>query len=321
MHMADALISGTVGGVMAVASVAAIAYAIKKIKDSGMDDKLIPLMGVMGAFVFAMQMINFTIPGTGSSGHIGGGIMLAAVVGAYPALIAMASVLIIQCLFFADGGILALGCNIFNLGVLTSFVAYPLIFKPIVSKGFTPIRITIASIIAVVVALQMAAFGVVLETMVSGITDLPFAAFVLAMQPIHLAIGIVEGIITAAVLCFVYKMRPEVLENKEVVSVKTLVVAMALLAILAGGGLSHLASDYPDGLEWSLERVTGSSELESDGAIHSTAATIQESTAFMPDYDSNMAGIVGGALTLLMAGAIGVVISRFARKRRSGDAI
>ena len=117
MHMADALLSPAVGGAMTVVSAAAIGYAVKKISRDGLDEKKIPLMGVMGAFVFAGQMINFTIPGTGSSGHIGGGVLLAALLGPYPALIALASVLLIQCLLFADGGLLAYGCNVFNMGV------------------------------------------------------------------------------------------------------------------------------------------------------------------------------------------------------------
>ena len=91
-------------------------------------------MGVMGAFVFAAQMINFTIPGTGSSGHIGGGILLCLILGQYPAFLSLCSVLIIQCLFFGDGGLLALGCNIFNMGVLPCFIAYPLIAKPIFTE-------------------------------------------------------------------------------------------------------------------------------------------------------------------------------------------
>ncbi|MDR2884820.1 MAG: energy-coupling factor ABC transporter permease [Deferribacteraceae bacterium] len=311
MHMADGLISGTVGGVMAAASVAIIAYSIKRIKS---DDKTIPMMGVMGAFVFAMQMINFTIPGTGSSGHIVGGTLLAATLGVYPAIIVTACVLIIQCLLFADGGLLALGCNIFNMSV-PFVVMYTLIFKPILKNGVTSSKLTIASILSVVLGLQLSAFGVVLETTASGITALPFLPFVLAMQPIHFVIGIVEGVITAAVLIFVYKMRPEILEDKEVMSVKVLAVTIALLAVLIGGGLSMFASGYPDGLEWSMEKVAGTTELEGSSAIHETMAEAQKSTAFMPDYNSKIAGIVGGALTLLLAVAIGFAISFFSKKR------
>ena len=87
------------------------------------DDRRVPLMGVLGAFVFAAQMVNFAIPGTGSSGHLGGGLLLAILLGPRAAFIVIASVLIVQALFFADGGLLALGCNVFNLGFFPAFVA------------------------------------------------------------------------------------------------------------------------------------------------------------------------------------------------------
>ena len=118
MHMADALLSPAVGGVMIAASACAIGYSVKKIESTDLGEKKLPLMAVSGAFVFAAQMINFTIPGTGSSGHIGGGMLLAGMLGGFPALSTIAAVLVIQCLFFADGGLLALGANIFNMGVI-----------------------------------------------------------------------------------------------------------------------------------------------------------------------------------------------------------
>ncbi len=95
----------------------------------------IPLMGVAGAFVFAAQMLNFAIPGTGSSGHLGGALMLAILLGPEAAFLVMASILAVQALFFADGGLLALGANIFNLGFFPAFVAYPLIYRKIVGDG------------------------------------------------------------------------------------------------------------------------------------------------------------------------------------------
>ena len=122
MHMADALLSPAVGGLMYAASAVSVAYAARAVKKSELEGQKLPLMAVAGAFVFAAQMINFTIPGTGSSGHIGGGILLAGMLGGYPALLALAAVLVIQCLFFADGGLLALGANIFNMGVIPCLV-------------------------------------------------------------------------------------------------------------------------------------------------------------------------------------------------------
>jgi len=117
MHMADALISPAVGGTMWAATAGLTYYSARKLKQE-MDDRQLPLMGVLGAFVFAAQMINFTIPATGSSGHLVGAIILSILLGPYAAFLTLASVVTVQALFFADGGLLALGCNIFNMGFL-----------------------------------------------------------------------------------------------------------------------------------------------------------------------------------------------------------
>ncbi len=149
MHMADALISPAVGGTMWAASAAAIAYCSKKVKED-LDERKVPLMGVLGAFVFAAQMINFTIPATGSSGHLGGGMLLAILLGPYAAFLVIASVLVVQALFFADGGLLALGCNIFNLGFFPAFIAYPLIYKKIVKGEITKGKLALGASLAAI---------------------------------------------------------------------------------------------------------------------------------------------------------------------------
>jgi cobalt/nickel transport system permease protein len=345
--MADALLSPAVSGVMALASAGALAYSVVKLKSAGESnlgasvEGRAPVMGVMGAFVFAAQMINFTIPATGSSGHIGGGILLAAMLGPYASLLTIAAVLIIQCLFFADGGLLALGCNIFNMGVYACFVAYPLIFKPMVRSGLSRGRITAASVVSVVVGLQLGAFSVVLQTLLSGVTELPFGTFVLLMQPIHLAIGVIEGAITAAVLCFVFQARPDILdsyaasrgtargEDRGALSFGKTLLALLAMAAVIGGGLSLYASSYPDGLEWSMEKAAGTAEFEREGGAYDSAAAIQEKTAFMPDYGfksagdegsalgTSTAGIVGGALTLVLAFVAGLLAS--ALKKHAGN--
>ena len=124
MHMADALLSPAVGGGFWAGTLGFIIYSAKRLR-ARMNERLIPLMGVLGAFVFAGQMINFTIPGTGSSGHLGGGMLLAILLGPHAAFIVIASILTVQALFFADGGLLALGCNIWNLGIYPCYIAYP----------------------------------------------------------------------------------------------------------------------------------------------------------------------------------------------------
>jgi cobalt/nickel transport system permease protein len=332
MHMADALLSPPVGGVMLVAGVAAIGVSVKKISSGGLDEKKIPMMGVMGAFVFAGQMINFTIPATGSSGHIGGGMLLAAILGPFPALITLASVLLIQCLFFADGGLLAYGCNVINMAATSCLLAFTFIYKPIVAKGLNKKTITLGSILAVVIGLQLGAFGVVLETLFSGVTELPFGTFVLLMQPIHLAIGLVEGIITAAVLCFVHSARPELLESavsgdrvEGGVRIGKIVTIFAIVATLIAGGLSIFASANPDGLEWAMEKTAGTVELEREGPVFEAAAGTVERTAFLPDYafkngegtggETAFAGIVGSVITVIIAGGAGLLIHTLRKKK------
>ncbi len=137
MHMADGFISPAVGCTMWAASAAITALCARKVRQEK-EVRLVPLMGVLGAFIFACQMLNFTIPGTGSSGHLGGGLILAVLLGPYAGFLVMAAILAVQALFFADGGLLALGCNIFNMGFFSCLVAYPFIYRPLAGK--TPAR-------------------------------------------------------------------------------------------------------------------------------------------------------------------------------------
>ena len=289
MHMADALLSPAVGGIMWAASAGIIAYSSKKVREE-LDDKKVPLMGVLGAFIFAAQMINFTIPVTGSSGHLGGGIILSILLGPYAAFLTIASVLVVQALFFADGGLLALGCNIFNLGFFPAFIAYPFVYRIIIGNDPTPRKISAAAVLSAVVALQLGASGVVLQTTASGISSLPFATFLFLMQPIHLGIGIVEGIVSASVVNFVYKARPEIIPGSQtnappqVMTMRNVVFAIMTVSILTGGVASWFASENPDGLEWSIEKITGKSEFEGKTGMHRSLEVVQGKLAFLAGY-------------------------------------
>jgi cobalt/nickel transport system permease protein len=337
MHMADALISPAVGGVMWAATAGLIAYSAKKIKVEISENK-IPLMGVTAAFIFAAQMINFTIPATGSSGHLGGGLIMAVLLGPAAAFLAMASVLTVQSLFFADGGILALGCNIFNMGFFSCFVAYPLIFKPLAGAQPSRGRIVAGSLVAAIVGLQLGAFSVVVETLFSGISALPFGAFLLLMSPIHLAIGIVEGLATAAVVVFVWQARPEIIEAVAKAKplgdlpMRKVLIGLAVATIVTGTVFSWFASSHPDGLEWSMFMTSGQEELEAPTAgVHETLAGLQETTALLPDYGfkpspegeaeageswpavssgTSLSGLIGSLLTLLLAALIAFALRR-----------
>jgi len=152
--MSDALVSPAVAASMWVATSGATVLSARSLRRHP-DDRQVPLMGVLGAFVFAAQMVNFTIPGTGSSGHLGGGLLLAILLGPPAGFLVMVSVLTVQALFFADGGLLALGCNIFNLGFFPSFLAFPLVFLPVAGRRPTRARLAVATVLSSVVGLQL----------------------------------------------------------------------------------------------------------------------------------------------------------------------
>jgi cobalt/nickel transport system permease protein len=339
MHMADALLSPAVGGTMWAAAAGTIAYCSARVRKE-LDERKAPLMGVLGAFVFAAQMINFTIPATGSSGHIGGGLLLAILLGPHAAFLTIASVLFIQALFFADGGLLALGCNIVNLGIFPAFVAYPLFYRRLAGRQPRQARLVIAAVVAAVIGLQLGAFAVVIETVASGISALPFQAFLLLMQPIHLAIGTIEGLATAAVIAFIYRARPELVESTLQqrplgnLPIRSMLASFAIATVLLGGVVSWFASEHPDGLEWSIAQMTGSGELPEPGhGVHGMLAHLQDKLSVLPGYAfrtggsteetasgesgrvaTSISGLVGGLATLVLCVALGLLLRKRPRK-------
>lgn len=334
MHMADALLAPTVAGTMYVCSTAAAGISIKKVRYIN-DEKLMPVMGVMGAFVFASQMLNFTIPGTGSSGHLCGGMLLSAVLGPWAGFLTMIGVLLVQCLLFADGGLMALGANVWNMAFYGCFVGGMLVWRLVMRHGMSKKKIAAASIVGCVLTLQLGSFSVVLETLASQITELPFGLFLAVMQPIHLAIGLVEGCITAAVLIFIYEVRPELLwqcspgsEVENRLSFRRTVLVLATAAVVIGGLLSLAASGNPDGLEWSIERVSGMAELEAEGGVYAIAESIQKAVALLPDYSwknsespvgTAISGIVGGAVVIALCVGICYILKRLSGKAGRTD--
>jgi cobalt/nickel transport system permease protein len=341
MHMADALLSPAVGGAMWAASAGTIAYCSGKLGKE-LDDRKVPLMGVLGAFLFAAQMINFAIPGTGSSGHLSGGLLLTILLGPSAAFLTISSVLVVQALFFADGGLLALGCNIFNMGFVPAFIVFPFIYRKLIGRQPSHSRLTIATMISAIIGLQLGPFAVVLETLSSGMSSLPFSTFALLIQPIHLAIGLVEGVITVAVVSFVRKARPEILQGADDPHCKAkrpmanVLFAFLACAVITAGVISSFASANPDGLEWAIAKVTGKVELQPvEQGVHGTLAGIQEKSAWLPEYNfrrpaqavaavkpgitaqddkvnvgTSVAGLIGTFLTLLLAFGVGLLLKK-----------
>lgn len=338
MHMSDALVSPAVGGAMLLVSAAAVALCSSRMSRSASDGKA-PLMGVLGAFLFAAQMINFAIPGTGSSGHLGGGMLLILLLGPSAAFLVVASVLVVQAFFFADGGLLALGCNIFNLAFIPAFIVYPLVYSSIAGDSAAGFRRSAAIIVSSVAALQLGALAVVLETLFSGISSLPFASFAGLMLPVHLPIGLVEGVVTVSIVSFLSKARPEIFIRQAELSgvngrwTRIVFAGFFIAFILVAGGLSLFASGKPDGLEWSIAGVTGKDSIATtSGVVHRIAAGLQENLGLFPDYDfrkkgsavepvnagkgigTAVSGVAGGILTLVVAFSVAILIKRFSRR-------
>jgi cobalt/nickel transport system permease protein len=302
MHMSDALLSPAVGGALWAATAGAVAVSARRVEREP-DGRRVPLMGVLGAFVFAAQMVNFSIPGTGSSGHLAGGLLLAALLGPSAAFLVLASVLSVQALFFADGGLLALGANVLNMGAASCFIAYPLVFRPLAGARPGGARLVLASVLGGVVSLGLGALGVVLETTASGISTLPFAPFAALMLPIHLVIGTVEGLATAALLSVLWRARPELQPaGTSPRARRALLAGLAAAAVLVATVGARLASALPDGLEWSVHQTSGAE-------MPTRAAPI------------SLPGVAGVAITLaVVLGAFHLLRALRRRARPDGSA-
>jgi cobalt/nickel transport system permease protein len=266
-------------------------------------------------------MVNFAIPGTGASGHLGGGLLLALLLGPHAAVVVMTSILLVQALLFADGGLLALGANVWNLGVVPAFVAAPLVARPLMRRG----REAPGLVLGAVVALQLGALGVVAQTSGSGIAALPLLPFLAAMLPIHLAIGLVEGFATLALWRVLRDRRPGEVPSTASLQVPAraggpLLAGLLLAAALTGGVLSWLASERPDGLEWSVARAAAA-EPAAEGRLHTLLAKAQGALAGFPDYaprdagpsrpGTTAAGLAGAAATLGLVAAVALLLRRF----------
>jgi len=260
MHMANELLSVPIAGLTLVIAVAAVAIAALRARRLATDDRL-PLMGVMGAFVFAAQMINFSLPGMpGTSGHLGGGVLLAILMGPAAAIVTMTAILIVQCLLFQDGGLLALGCNIINMGVVPSLIGwwfYRLLLGP--PSRAAAWRQYLAAWLACVAGVPAGAALVPVQAAVSGVLQVPLSHFLGVMIGVHLIIGLCEGGLTFAVIAYLRRVRPELMgldPSGLPASVRrpgfgAVLVSLLVTALLLSGVISWFASSLPDGLEWS----------------------------------------------------------------------
>ena len=327
MHMPNEVLSPAVAGGFIAAGAAGLAIAAAGARRS-FDESKVPLMGVLGAFVFAAQMVNFPILG-GTSGHLGGGVLLAILLGPHATALVMAAILTVQCLIFYDGGLLALGCNTVNMGLVAPYVGYAA-YRAILGRpngGKSVGRLYLASFAGGLVGVAASAALVPVQIALSGRSAVPFTTFFPIMVGVHLLIGAVEGLVTFAVVLYVAQVRPDALEvrvaRRERVSRGALAASFGLFALVTAGFLSLAASGLPDGLEWLTAEKGYAVSAEQAHATDRVAAQTsawQESSAPFPDYSvrgenpakhwTSIAGISGTLVTLGMVYGIAVAVRR-----------
>ncbi len=206
MHIPDGFLTLNTWGPAWLISIGGIGYCLRK-TTLALKDKMIPLMGVMGAFVFCAQMINFPIAG-GTSGHLLGGVLAAVLLGPYAGAVVITVVLIVQCFIFQDGGLTTLGANIFNMSVIGTIGGY-LIYNPIrtILKGRKGIIVGVA--IAAWASVVLASCACAIELAISGTSPLRIVLPVMIAS--HMLIGIGESIITLFIAGFILKIRPDLI--------------------------------------------------------------------------------------------------------------
>ena len=293
MHIPDGFLDAKTAVAAGALAAAGLGTALRQARLS-LSRRRVPLLGLAAAFVFAAQMINFPVAG-GTSGHLVGAVLAAVLLGPSAAVIVIATVLIVQCLMFADGGVSALGANILNMGVLAGVGGW-LVYRGI-SRTFgglfgRVLAAAFASWCGTVVAAIACAGELAVSRTVAWSIAMP------AMAGVHMLIGVGEGLITALVLVAVARARPELLAPDPATgpegSYRTLVVYGALIALGLALFASPLASRWPDG----LDRTTASLGFAARRTDPILAAPL-------PEYA--MPGVYWSALATSIAGAVGVV--------------
>jgi len=288
LHIPDGFLTLVISLIFWAITIITVGIAIARTNKS-LGERQVPLMGIMAAFIFAAQMLNFPVAG-GTSGHFLGGALAAIVLGPWAGILVMTAVIGVQALLFQDGGLLVMGANIFNMGTLTAMIGFGL-YRGVVgrSKGT---RLAVAGV-AAWLAVVASALVTALQLWLSGTTRLEIV--VPAMLGVHVLIGLGEAIITVAALTFIEQTRPDLMTEKAVAARGSsgwvyAGILISLLAVL----LSPLASANPDGLE-RVAKDMGFLELGQSAPYE-----------VLPDYTVPFLGET--ALSTIVAGAIGALV-------------
>ena len=288
LHIPDGFLSLIISIIFWLATIALLAVAIRKTQGV-LGERQIPLMGVMAAFIFAGQMINFPVAG-GTSGHLLGGALAAIVLGPWAGMLVMASVIGLQALLFQDGGLVVMGANVFDMGLLTTLIGFGL-YRSVAGQSRS-IRLAVAGL-AAWLSVMAAALVASLQLWLSGTS--PLVVVIPAMLGVHALIGVGEALVTVAALSFIMQTRPDLLEAEAVKARGGMGwAAVGILIALAVVLFAPFASGDPDG----LERVA-----EDLGFIERSAAAPYE---ILPAYTIPIIGETG--FSTILAGAIGALI-------------
>lgn len=319
MHVSNHLISPEAAILGGAVATTLIVVAVAQLRKHPVPKQRLRLAGVLGAFVFAAQMLNYPLATIECSGHLVGGVLLAALLGPWLGFLTLSGVLLLQTLLFADGGIMALGWNIVNMAAIGALVAYLLIFRPLMRSSISTRSVMTASLLASFGAITLGALAVVAESGASGITALPTAQFMGYMLPVHLAIGVIEGLLSGITLSLVARREPALLEAYATrckplcVNYQRAFTSFAIAALLMGGIFSLMASSHPDGLEWAISRTLGGEALAASDSSQMAAEALQMRMALAPDYGGSFTGLLATAAILLATWLI-VGIDRGKRK-------
>ncbi len=305
MHIPDGFLSIIVAVAFWVMTIISAGYALKRVGRE-LGERQVPLMGVLAAAIFAGQMLNFSVAG-GTSGHLMGAAIATILVGPWAAILIMTAVVSIQALIFQDGGLLALGANIFNMGLIGVAVSY-FVYRTIqkLARG-QKWGIFVGGFAAAWLSIEVAALAVALQLALSGTSPANIA--VPAMAGIHAIIGIGEGLITFGALSVIYASRRDLLEAVQQQKSGGLVWAGGLVVALLLAVLSPLASTHPDGLEWVAEQK---------GFLN----MIQEPFyKIIPDYifpginNETLATVVAGIAGTLIVFCVAIGVAYFRQKK------
>lgn len=299
LHIPDGFLSLLVSIVCWMITALTLSLAISR-SNKSLGDRQVPLMGVMAAFIFAAQMINFPVAG-GTSGHLLGGALAAITLGPWAGMLVMTAVIMVQALLFQDGGLLVMGANILNMGLITVAIGYGL-YRGVPARGNRTLKLGVAGVAAWLSVMAGALFTS-LQLWLSGTSQLQIV--IPAMLTVHALIGIGEALITVAALTFIFQTRPDLIgeHSASAKGSRGWVVAGVLIS-LAVVLLSPFASADPDG----LERVAGDLGFLSQGS----SAPYQ----LIPDYtlpflgETQFSTILAGMIGLAVVGTVVFLLSQ-----------